>query len=271
MLFTTKVLSVSAFSEKFTLGQENTDPETDTGEKSFSIGEFPTEKLSKVPTIKEVFMDGDKTKVLIFLPNPNILLESELNTYRQFANYDGKHKAKAISGRLLLESKSSNLAIAEVLEDGSEQLKLVDPSYNHIMAGDPVMSLKKVIRQKIQLVRNISLQYRQLFKDPTRHPSTFELTEEGKNKLRENLKKYNKLKISTLFIQSFVDHLGDEMDNLVESKQRAEVVKTFLVTEMGYDETKLVPIAMGELEPEFGNEIPGSSERNRRITFQIGN
>ena len=58
------------------------------------------------------------------------------------------------------------------------------------------------------------------------------------------------------------------MENQIESKQRAEVIKTFLVTEMGYDETKLVPIAMGELEPEFGNEVPGSEDKNRRITFQ---
>ena len=49
------------------------------------------------------------------------------------------------------------LAIAEVLEDGTDQLKIVDPKYNEIMVGDTVKSLKKVIRQKVQLVRNISL------------------------------------------------------------------------------------------------------------------
>ena len=198
-------------------------------------------------------------------------MESELNTYRQFANYNEKYKAKARSGKLLLQTRSSHLAIAEVLEDGTNQLEIVDPKYNEIMVGDTVKSLKKVIRQKVQLVRDISLQYRKLFKDPTRHPATYELSSKGKKRLRENLKKYNKLKINTLFIQSFVDHLGNEMENQIESKQRAEVIKTFLVTEMGYDETKLVALAMGELEPEFGDEVPGSAEKNRRITFRIGN
>ena len=57
------------------------------------------------------------------------------------------------------------------------------------------------------------------------------------------------------------------MENQIESKQRAEVIKTFLVTEMGYDETKLVALAMGELEPEFGDEVPGSAEKKQKNYF----
>ena len=163
MLFTTKVLSLNAFSEKFPLGSVNASQSDDSGERSFAVGDFKADEPSKLPTIKQVFKKDGKTKVIIFLPDPEVLLESELNTYRKFTNYANKINAQAISGKLHLETKSQNLAIAEVISDGSEQLEIVAPNYNEIMVGDTVKSMKKKIRQKIQLVKDINLEYRMLF------------------------------------------------------------------------------------------------------------
>ena len=37
---------------------------------------------------------------------------------------------------------------------------------------------------------------------------------------------------------------------------------------MNYDESKLVPIAMGELEPEFEQDVPGSEEKKTKNKLQ---
>ena len=217
MLITTKVLSFGAFSEKFVLADN---PESNfESEKSFSIGEFEKVMKPATPIIKQIYRANGKTKAIIMLPKKDILLESELNTLRDFFLFWTSLSCESKNGKPRLESRSANLAIAEVIEDGTHELSIADPRYNGIMVGDRGKNVKKGYTSKIQLVRNISIMYRDLFKDPSRHPETFALSIKGKELLKENLKKYNALKIRTLFIQSFVDHSGSELENQIESKQ----------------------------------------------------
>jgi outer membrane protein OmpA-like peptidoglycan-associated protein len=100
----------------------------------------------------------------------------------------------------------------------------------------------------------------------TFHLNSAELTEPSKDRLSEIAKALNS---QQLFAQCFqvAGHtcdLGDDEYNMNLSMERAQVVKSFLVS-LGVDESRLVTTGFGETSPIVANDSEDLRQRNRRV------
>ncbi len=83
------------------------------------------------------------------------------------------------------------------------------------------------------------------------------------NRVGEILNKYNRYKI---LIEGHTDDIGDDNYNLRLSEQRAEAVKTYLVSR-GVDFNRLRSRGMGETSPYSAGKDNESRRKNRRVEF----
>lgn len=72
---------------------------------------------------------------------------------------------------------------------------------------------------------------------------------------------------STVKILGHTDSDGDDAANLKLSEQRAEAVKSILVTHYNIDESKFTTEGRGETQPLANNDNPEGKAQNRRVEF----
>ena len=72
---------------------------------------------------------------------------------------------------------------------------------------------------------------------------------------------------SPVKILGHTDSDGDDAGNLKLSQQRAEAVKSILVTEYNIDESKFTTEGRGETQPLANNNTPEGKAQNRRVEF----
>ena len=77
-----------------------------------------------------------------------------------------------------------------------------------------------------------------------------------------------KTKNLTLTLIGHTDNVGEDADNLVLSKKRADAVKKYLVSK-GVDSSNITTIGKGENEPLVSNETEQGRAKNRRVEFII--
>ncbi len=94
------------------------------------------------------------------------------------------------------------------------------------------------------------------------------ITEDSIPLLREYGKALQKqLADAVLVIGGHTDSKGSAAYNLSLSKQRAESVKEFLVSEFDIEESRLKVKAYGEVKPIESNETDDGRAKNRRVEF----
>ena len=71
-----------------------------------------------------------------------------------------------------------------------------------------------------------------------------------------------------LHISGHTDNKGDEQDNLVLSKKRAEAVKAYLISK-GVNADKLVVEFFGETKPIADNSTNEGRQKNRRVEMEV--
>ena len=138
------------------------------------------------------------------------------------------------------------------------------------MAGDFVKEKRVSLRAVSRLLPSAAVPYHGLFADPKGNPSNFELTEAGKNELREAARPFATARVGILFVQGYTDQNGPSEVNQIESYQRALTVRQFLVSELKFDPNRVVAIGMGEQEPVVADYVPGYRRANRRIVLKAG-
>lgn len=72
----------------------------------------------------------------------------------------------------------------------------------------------------------------------------------------------------TLTLIGHTDNIGNDADNLILSKKRADAVKNYLVSK-GISDVRIYTIGKGETEPLVSNETSQGREKNRRVEFII--
>ena len=97
---------------------------------------------------------------------------------------------------------------------------------------------------------------RDIIKDVSK-PSLTELTEVLVKKLEWRLQ-----------IAGHTDAIGNDQNNLVLSKKRAEAVRDFMV-EKGIDASRLSVLYFGETNPIATNDTPEGRQKNRRVEMTI--
>jgi hypothetical protein len=174
------------------------------------------------------------------------------------------------TGKIKLVETGESFSLAEVLKQGSEIAESYLDTYPGIMAGDYLAQPTYVIERAPEVIPTLLISYFDLFLEPKASPTTMELTQDGKEKLKELMEQnYSERKSGTLIIQSFTDRNGPSEVNQIESYQRALTVRQYLVETLGFDEDRTVAIGMGELEPIDQSQLPGYERHNRRIVFKF--
>ena len=162
-----------------------------------------------------------------------------------------------------------NESIAEVLQQGSFLGQKAFGVYAQVMAGDfaEKQSIKIEPRQGISPIETLS--YKSLFVDAKRNPSSMDLSLHGKNLLKAVAERYSDRLAGKLLITGFTDRKGDWSENQVESHQRAQIVKHYLITALGFDEDRLQSIGKGESEDGETDLTATSEDDARRIEIKI--
>ncbi len=95
-----------------------------------------------------------------------------------------------------------------------------------------------------------------------------ELTEDSKYELNNIIKLLNDKSAISAEIGGHTDNIGDAAVNLSISKDRASVVRDYLISN-GVAEARLVAIGYGQTQPTDSNDTEEGRQNNRRTEFKI--
>ena len=158
---------------------------------------------------------------------------------------------------------------AQLISPAGDMAKAFFPKHPDAMEGDTVREVRyKIVKNPI-MTPTSTLTYADLFEDPKADPISFELTEEGKERLKRVAKRYRNLHVPLLMIGAYTGQSGSAQDNQVESYQRALTIRHFLTEELGFEKSRVVAIGYGETEPLDENHLSGSEDANRRVVFTV--
>lgn len=228
------------------------------GEDVYQVTQFlPQEGGSGV-----VVLNGGK--------NSGLLRGALLETYRVARQSKAEsHEPLWIkTGALKITQLQEKIAIASVVEDQTEMSRTFFPKFPNLMAGDLVIFKTVTLARKQSILPQVMLTYGDLFIDPRSHPQTFELKKEAVALIKERLAGFAESRAPLLMIEGYTDHNGAQADNQVESYQRAQTIRQYLIDELGFDENRVVAIGYGESEQADASMKPGYTQVNRRIVIK---
>lgn len=189
-----------------------------------------------------------------------------VKTYRDYKGPFGNKKIP--TGLLKVIESDDNTALATVIKNGTELSQRFFPKFPGIMVGDLGEISKPEIIRTVIVTPIVTLPYYKLFIDPMDSPHSFELTEAGKEMIKESLMKFADKRIKRLTIEGYTDDYGPSSVNQVESYQRALTIKQFAIDAMGIDPERLEVVGFGESNPVDSSFAPGYRKRNRRIVIK---
>ena len=220
--------------------------------------------VSEIENVNELVMIGGG--------KANGLLEgSLLHTYRQ-ADHPVQGGAAVTwipNGVIKVILLDESYAIAEIVEQESLQSRIFFPQYPNIMVGDWAVEMPVKLWRVTQIVPTEAILYDDLFIDPKGLPSTYELSERGKMRLRKSAVKLANRRLPLLMIEGHTDANGSSEANQIESYQRAMTIRQYMIQELGFDPSRLVAIGYGESDPADSSYVPGYRSHNRRIVLKV--
>lgn len=161
-----------------------------------------------------------------------------------------------------------NYTVAQIVEQNSTLAAVFFPKFPGVMAGDFVKEKQVAITPSLALTPATTIAFEDLFVDPRRAPESYELSESGKERLREAAKDFASFKLSKLMVEGHSDATGPAEENQVETYQRALTVMQFLNSELKFEKSKLAALGYGETEPLVDDFTPGHEKTNRRIVLK---
>jgi outer membrane protein OmpA-like peptidoglycan-associated protein len=174
-----------------------------------------------------------------------------------------------ITGRIKLLKVDRKQSVGDIIEDGTNFSQVYFGKFPQVMANDRVELPKLAIVSKSVTTPVLSLSFFDSFIDPKANPATYEISDPGKDKIREIAAQFSGAKIGKLLIEGHTDKNGSSSLNQVESYQRAMAIRQFLVDELGFDPERLVAVGLGESEAPENDHVPGYERRHRRLSFKL--
>lgn len=172
------------------------------------------------------------------------------------------------TGTVEIKEQSGSHVTAKVVENGSQESRILLTDYPGIMIGDLGRARSVKISKIIRVTPSKTVSYFDLFEDPNAYPKTFQLSERGKETLRAELAVFYDSKLPTLLVEGHTDTEGNSETNQVESYQRAMTIRQYLINELQFDPNRVVAIGMGEIEHVKEPYLPDHNRRARRIVFK---
>jgi hypothetical protein len=228
--------------------------------QQFSV---PTPKKGYLITRFNKAAEGPSTLVLRLTPKFQPVVDDNLDVFRKI-----EHASPVRTGSVKIIEVKKTFAIAEVLEDGTLEAASFFPRAKGIMIGDWAVEKRvDIIASKI-VTPTGTLQYQEIFTDPKAEPYSYELTAEGKDRIKELAAKFIDVRLPVLMIEAYTDSKGSSEANQIEAYQRAMTVRQYLVDELGFTPERVIAVGYGEAELATEGFAPGSDVENRRIVFK---
>ena len=169
---------------------------------------------------------------------------------------------------VVVQDSHEKTAIGKVTEKASPELAILEPDYKNVMIGDLGAKRNLSITRIVQVTPSRTISYFDIFSDPNPYPQTFQISPEGKERLRKELAHFQHTRLPTLLIEAHTNAEGNSKTNQVESYQRALTVRQYLINELNFDPKRLVAIGMGEIEPIKAPYLPDHTQKARRIVLK---
>ena len=160
-------------------------------------------------------------------------------------------------------------SIAEVIQQGTVESEAIFGSYSDIMAGDLALAQRLTITAAKLLAPEVVIKYSAIFDDPKAQPTSFEFTPGGRAELKKIFGEFANMKAGMLMIEGHTDQKGTAEQNQIESYQRALTVRQFIIDDLGFDESRVTAIGIGETEAISEVILPGNADRSRRIVLKV--
>jgi outer membrane protein OmpA-like peptidoglycan-associated protein len=173
------------------------------------------------------------------------------------------------TGLLKVVAVHENESIAEVVQQGTAESEAILSPYSEIMAGDLALVQRITISAAKLLAPEVVIKYSSIFDDPKAQPSSYEFTPAGRNELRKIMGEFAVMKAGMLMIEGHTDQKGTAEQNQIESYQRALTVRQYLIDDLGFDESRVTAIGLGETEAISDVILPGNADRSRRIVLKV--
>lgn len=143
----------------------------------------------------------------------------------------------------LPEGKVQSLIEAKTVA-GERALAQSGNLYWHPMVGDVVMPVRTQILNTLRVTPRLQFSFRELFEMRSNGSYSFNLSESGRQKLRENFGVFKSLN-GRLLIEGAVNSRGVRSDLRLQSQMRAKAVAQFLVHDFNLEADKLVVLGNG--------------------------
>ncbi len=194
-----------------------------------------------------------------------------LGSYRlgKSASGDGRsfHYVWVKTGEVKVVQEASSFVVAQVVKPSSQVSPVFFPRYPKIMAGDVIQAETSKVESAFQVLPTLTLSYDELFVDPKADPTTFELSESGRERLRQAARQFGHARIAGLMVEGYTDPVGQADANQIESYQRAFTIRQALVDD-GFDPQRVVALGLGESVLADESYAAGFRNNNRRIILK---
>jgi hypothetical protein len=207
------------------------------------------------------FVDHKNPRWVKVLGQESFQVGSILHVYRTFSGGE-----RALVGEVKVVE---NLKDADIAEINLNLTSYEVTKYPFIMVGDEVEEKKLLIVNTAQILPEMSLLYNKIFKFPKSNPQNYDLSESGRKYVGEKLSIFMPKRFSILLIQGFTDQAGSLELNRLESKERAESLRRYLIEELGFDSRRVVAVGLGEAELVDTSQVLGEADRNRRLVLKV--
>ncbi len=172
------------------------------------------------------------------------------------------------TGEIKITELGETWATGLVTQMSHPVAKLLFKKYPYLMAGDELQLKKTPIEPKTMLSPRWVLRFSELFEDPRPRSGNYELSQDGKKVLSLIAAEYRSLKIPTLGVFGYSDHLGPSDLNQAESYERALTVRQYLLSMEGFRNQRVEAFGLGEHDLATSGFEPNHEDINRRIEFR---
>ncbi len=173
------------------------------------------------------------------------------------------------TGLIKVTSIHENESLAEILSNSTPESVAFLAPFQDVMAGDLIKPQRISIAKAKILSPEIVLRYSTIFDDPKGQPSNYELTLAGRKALRDVAEQISWARAGMLVIEGHTDQKGSSEQNQIESYQRALTIRQTMIDDLGFDESRVIAIGLGESEPISEVILPGNADRSRRLVFKV--
>lgn len=173
------------------------------------------------------------------------------------------------TGLLKVIAVHDSESVAEVIQQGTAESEAVFGTYSDVMAGDLALAQRITITAAKLLAPEVVVKYSAIFDDPKAQPTSYEFTPGGRAQIKTIFAEFANMKAGMLMIEGHTDQKGSAEQNQIESYQRALTVRQFIIDELGFDESRVTAIGLGETEAISEVILPGNSDRSRRIVLKV--